>query len=104
MDIESIVKLIASGLVILIPATWGLGLVIKATKLDNGFIPMISVFIITALAVLGTFATADTSTSQLVAAAWFAGITQGIVAWLVGWWSYNKFIKSGLTTNNDGKG
>lgn len=104
MDINNIIQLIASGFLILIPATWGIGLVIKATKIDNRFIPLISAVIVTALAVLGTFSTAELGTTQLVAAAWFTGITQGLVSWLIGWWTYSKAVKSGLTKNNDGQG
>ena len=104
MDFNSIMELLKPALVILIVATWGLGLILKSTKLDNGYIPLITVIIITALAVLYVLATSDISTMQLLCVAIFIGITQGIVAWLIGWKTYDKFIKNGLAKNNEGKG
>ena len=104
MDFNSIMELLKPELIVLIAVTWGLGLMIKATKFDNEHIPWVTAVIVAVLALIYVFATTAVTSYQLMLMAIFIGITQGIVAWLIGWKTYDKFIKNGLVENNDGKG
>ena len=104
MDFSNIMELLKPELIVLIAVTWGLGLMIKATRFDNEHIPWVTAVIIAALALIYVFATTEIVSYQLMLMAIFIGITQGIVAWLIGWKTYDKFIKNGLVENNDGKG
>lgn len=77
-------------LLILIPALWGLGMVMKATPLDNRWIPLLLAacsIILSGLWVVG-------QGMDNVFLAVFSAITQGVIAWLAAWISYDKGIKN----------
>jgi len=95
-------------LLVLIPVCWGIGILIRATKCPNKFIPFINALISVILAFLYVFSSSSINSIGLDC---FISITQGIVCWAISWVTYDKFIKSGVendykvkltSTNGDG--
>lgn len=85
---SEIVSYISPELLVLIPTLWGIGMVIKSTKLCNDIIPatlcILSIVLACAYSVMNGV--------DVWAAIW-AGFTQGVILWLVAWLSYDKGIK-----------
>lgn len=81
---------ILSGLLILIPSCWGIGLMLKSVpRFNNQWIPPILCAFSVAMSCLWVFA----SVAEPVAMNIFTGITQGVLCWLVAWLTYEKGIK-----------
>jgi len=104
----NIVDMIKPELLVLIPVCWGIGILIRATKCPNKFIPFINALISVILAFLYVFSSSSINSIGLDC---FISITQGIVCWAISWVTYDKFIKSGVendykvkltSTNGDG--
>lgn len=103
----NIVDMIRPELLVLIPVCWGVGILIRATKCPNKFIPFINAFISIILAFLYIFS----SSNENIGLNSFIAFTQGIVCWAISWITYDKFIKIGVendfkvkltTTDSDG--
>jgi len=103
MDVN-ILSYVKPELLVVIFVLWGLGLMIKASKIENRFIPIWLCMISLAVALIWVYATTEITTSQQLAMAIFTAIVQGVIIWLIAWLTYDKFIKSGLSLNNSGKG
>lgn len=88
----SFTDMIMPELLVLIPACWGIGYLIRSTKCPNRFIPFLNAIISVLLAILYTFSETPDSVLHNI----FVGVTQGIVCWIVSWVSYDKFIKQGV--------
>lgn len=76
-------------LLVLIPVCWGIGLMLKSTPVNNQWIPAALCLCSVLLACLYVFSTATETPSTGI----FAGVTQGVIIWLVAWQSYDKIIK-----------
>lgn len=89
---EQIMNYLKPELLALIPVVWGLGLVLKALPITNkdAWIPLILALCSTGLAALYVLGTGEVQNAALAA---FTAITQGLVAWLVAWVSYDQGIK-----------
>lgn len=96
MEIGDIINLLKPELLVLIPTCWGIGMVVKSTKLSNNFIPLILCLSCIAITGLYVFANAE---AENIALDLFMTITQGIIAWLISWITYEKGIK--LLQNKD---
>lgn len=91
--LTDLLQFIDPKLLVLIPVCWGLGLMIKATKISNNFIPFILGSASVGLATLWLLGTASVENIYLLL---FSAITQGILCWLASWWYYEKRIKPKL--------
>ena len=80
-------------LLILIPVCWGIGMVVKATQIDNKWIPLILAVCSVLLAGVWVVGNMDYTGWQSVLTAAFMGVTQGVAAWLIAWLTYEKGIK-----------
>jgi hypothetical protein len=86
-------------LLILIPTCWGIGMVLKATSLNNQAIP--GILCLCSVALAGLYVAAQSGGNLPMAI--FTGITQGVIAWLVAWVTYEKGIKMiGVATEAQG--
>jgi len=104
MDWNMVLEFIKPELLLLIAVVWGMGLVVKASKIENRFIPLVLCIITAALAALWVYATSTITGPQEMAMAVFIAITQGIIIWLVAWVLYDRVIKPMLEVNNEGRG
>lgn len=93
MNIENlnILDILQPELAILIPVCWGIGMIIKSSKIKNKFIPLILAIFSVAMATLYNFAV--DGTSQILMDI-FLSITQGIAYWVIAWIGYEKGIKT----------
>ena len=80
-------------LLVLIPVCWGIGLVLKSTKIPRADASIPAALAATAVA-LATLYLFGEGMIPNVALGIFAGVTQGIIAWLMAWVSYEKGIKT----------
>ncbi len=103
MDVN-IISYVKPELFVVIFVLWGLGLMFKASKIENKYIPIWLCVFALVIALIWVYATTEITTSQMLAMAIFTAIVQGVIIWLIAWLTYDKFIKSGLSLNNDGKG
>lgn len=78
-------------LLILIPVCWGIGLMLKSTPVNNQWIPAVLCLCSVLLACLYVFSSANEAPPEGI----FAGVTQGVLCWLVAWQSYDRIIKPG---------
>ena len=85
---EQIMNYINPELLVLIPTLWGIGMVIKATKLPNNIIPATLCVLAVLLAGLYT----GMQGADLWPVIW-CGVTQGVICWLIAWATYDKGIK-----------
>lgn len=85
----NIQEFIRPELLILIPVCWGIGLMLKSTPFNNQWIPAMLCLSCILMSSLYIFATAADTLAMNI----FAGITQGVICWLVAWQSYDKLIK-----------
>ena len=93
MDVGGVdvLSLIHPELLILIPVCWGIGLLLKSTKIiKNKYIPLILAICSVSLTTLYTFAENEITNIPMGI---FLSITQGIVCWAIAWVSYEKGIK-----------
>lgn len=81
-------------LLVLVPAVWGVGLVLKASSITNKCIPLVLALFSIVLACLYILATDEISGWQSVYLALFTGATQGVLAWVIAWVAYENVIKS----------
>ena len=97
----NVLELITPELLILIPTCWGIGLLIKSSKLPNRAIPIVNCIISILLAVLYLFTMNPTAPIGLNI---FSAFTQGVVCWIIAWITYEKVIKRAgnkLNISND---
>lgn len=80
-------------LAILIPVCWGVGYVVKSSKIKNKYIPLILSIFSVVMAGLYTFAVHG-ATDVLMSI--FLSIAQGIAYWIIAWVSYEKIIKNAM--------
>ena len=85
-------------LAVLIPVCWGVGLLLKSSKIKNKYIPIILATTSIIMATLYTFADLE---NVNIAMGIFASIAQGIGYWVVAWLGYEKGIKK--LANKDNK-
>lgn len=99
MNIENfdILSVLKPELAILIPVCWGVGLLVKSSKIKNKYIPIILATTSVIMATLYTFA--DLGEIN-IAMGIFASVTQGIGYWAAAWLGYDKIIKKFLNKNN----
>ena len=74
------------------PTLWGIGLAVKKSSIQNKFIPLILMTSSCCIAALYLSATKMIFDFQGMASWLFASLTQGCVAWLASWISYEKFL------------
>lgn len=80
-------------LAILIPVCWGVGFIVKSSKIKNKYIPLILSIFSVVMAALYTFAI-NGITNVLMSI--FLSIAQGIAYWIIAWVSYEKIIKNAM--------
>lgn len=84
---NELIEFVKPELLVLVPACWGIGLAIKASNIQNKFIPLILCFFSMILACLWVF---GSSTSENVFIMLFTAITQGLICWALSWTLYAK--------------
>lgn len=104
MDWNMVMQFVKPELLLLIAVVWGLGLVVKASKIENRLIPLVLCVITALLAALWVYATSVITSPQELAMAVFVAVTQGVIIWLVAWVLYDKVVKPMLEKNNNGLG
>ena len=99
MNIENfdILNVLKPELAILIPVCWGIGLLVKSSKIKNKYIPSILAVTSVLMATLYTFADLN---GVNIAMGIFASIAQGVGYWVIAWLSYEKGIKKLSNKNN----
>ena len=84
MKPELILEYIDPQLVILVPMLWGIGMAVKKSSIENRFIPVVMLHLMSSKLTLD---------SQSVSAMLFAVVTQGSVIWLRAWLGYENLLK-----------
>lgn len=83
---QDIIKTIEPELMILIPFGYGICYIMKSIKIfPDRFIPAVSCLIVILMAILYNINKKSTSFM-------FSAISQGVIAWLVAWLTYSKFM------------